>query len=179
MLSSSQPNSISLSLGANTSVTTTSKQLRKFLQFQLGGKERALLEAEIVTEIIIVPESQILPVPQMPYCVIGIYSWRSEMLWIVDLENLLGYASSISTATQNLELVESNFMVMVVEVKGQSLGLIVPNVSDIIQLDWQELKPPSSELFAEDIQAFLQGYFTDSNQEILMLLNAEKFLQDF
>ena len=179
MLSSSQANSISLSLGTNTSVATNSRELRKFLQFQLGGKERALLEAEIVTEIIIVPESQILPVPQMPYCVIGIYSWRSEMLWIVDLENLLGYGTSISTATPNLESVESNFMVMVVEVKGQSLGLIVPNVSDIIQLDWQELKPPSSELFAEDIQPFLQGYFTDSNQEILMLLNAEKFLQDF
>ena len=188
MLSSPKPNALSLSIGKNNS-TTTIRELQKFLQFQLGIRDnksgsslngdRALLEAELVTEIITVSERQILSVPQMPYCVMGIYSWRSEMLWIIDLENLLGYPNSVTQATPEVGFGPSNFMVMVVKTRGESLGLVVPNVSDIIQIDRQLLNPASLELFSKDIQPFLQGYFTDSNNEILMLLNAEKILQGF
>ena len=61
------------------------------MQFQLNYNTRALLPAENVTEIITISEREILPVPQMPDCVMGIYSWRSEILWIIDLRNLLGF----------------------------------------------------------------------------------------
>ncbi|MGF1487225.1 MAG: chemotaxis protein CheW [Prochloraceae cyanobacterium] len=179
MLDSSTPNSLSLTLGSKSSITTdNSKELRKFLQFQLGTSERALLEAELVTEIIIVPENKIMPVPEMPYCVLGIYSWRSEMLWIVELENMLGYPSSVTIANpQSNSSHTSNLMLMVVQVKGNSLGLVVPNVMDIVQLDSQQINSPSMELFGE-MAFYLQGYFKDSNNEILMLLNADKILQN-
>ena len=178
MFGSSKPNSLSLSLGSKSSITTKNRQLCKFLQFQLAASDRALLEAEIVTEIIIVPENKIMPVPQMPYCVLGIYSWRSEMLWIVELENMLGYPSSVTIANpQSNSIGNSNLMMMVVQVKGNSLGLVVPNVMDIVKFDPQEINPPSMELFG-DMGFFLQGYFKDSNNEILMLLNADKILQN-
>ena len=98
MLSTSA-NSLSLNIRNNSNIQSDSKQVRKFLQFQLGKSEKshksivqgdiALLDAEIVSEVITISPDDILPVPQMFYCVLGIYSWRSEMLWIVDLENLL------------------------------------------------------------------------------------------
>jgi positive phototaxis protein PixI len=99
MLSASSSNSLSLSVSTKIADRSNPKQIRKFLQFQLGSSEIpdlssargdfALLDTEVVTEVITIASENILPVPQMFYCVLGIYSWRSEMLWIVDLENLL------------------------------------------------------------------------------------------
>ncbi|MDJ0723679.1 MAG: chemotaxis protein CheW [Prochloraceae cyanobacterium] len=178
MVGSSTPNSLSITLGAKSSLTTDrTRELSKFLQFQLGGCDRALLEAEIVTEIIIVPENKIMPVPQMPYCVLGIYSWRSEMLWIVDLENRLGYPSSVTIANPKSNSTGNNLTLMVVQVKGNSLGLVVPNVMNIVQFDSQTINPSSIDLFGE-VGFFLDGYFKDSNNDIIMLLNANKILQN-
>ena len=85
MLSLSSSESLSLSIGNNAIDSSSLRQASKFLKFQLNPTDYALLEAELVTEIITISPTEILPVPQMIYSVLGIYSWRSEMLWILDL----------------------------------------------------------------------------------------------
>jgi positive phototaxis protein PixI len=175
MLSISQANSVSLSLGTPNNQTSTQGQVRKFLQFQLGESDHALLEAELVTEIIIVPKKEVLPVPQMIYSILGVYSWRSEMLWLLDLENLLGYPPPLSASTSDA----GNLLVMVVQYQGQSLGLVVPKVDSIVQQNTEEFKSASSELFPEDLINFLCGYFTDNNNNIVMLIDAEEIFNFF
>ncbi len=184
MLSQSSSNSISLSLSTNIADRSDSKQIRKFLQFQLGTSEKtyqsaskgniALLDAEVVTEVITISSEDILPVPQMFYCVLGIYSWRSEMLWIVDLENLLGYPPPLWEESTNREL-----LVMVVQFQGQSIGLVVSGIDNIIEHDLQQFKPSSPELFSEDVLPFLHGYFTSKNNDIVMLIDAEEIFHFF
>jgi len=144
------------------------KNLQKFLQFQLG-KDRGLLLAEMVREIITVPEKEILPVPQMPECVMGVYNWRSEMMWMIDLENLLGYQSPFLYSSENLSL-----MTMIVELEGQFLGLVVQNVNDIVEYDLEEMSERSSEIFSRELLPFLQGYFTNEiNKQMMLLLSVE------
>ncbi|MBR8826938.1 MAG: chemotaxis protein CheW [Gomphosphaeria aponina SAG 52.96 = DSM 107014] len=167
MLSSTKSGAISISF-AGEELAARKKKVEKFLQFQLG-KDKGLLWAEIVREIITVPESEILPVPQMPECVIGIYSWRSEMLWIVDLENLLGYHSPLLNSSANLSL-----MTMIVELDGQFLGLVVQDVNDIVEYDLQAMQPPSLELFSGFLLPFILGHFTEvSTNQMLLLLQVE------
>ncbi|MEM7756615.1 MAG: chemotaxis protein CheW [Cyanobacteria bacterium P01_A01_bin.40] len=183
MLSTSA-NSLSLSVGSNSHVQSSSKQVRKFLQFQLGKSEKthksavqgdiALLDAEIVTEVITISPQDILPVPQMFYCVLGIYGWRSEMLWIVDLENLLGYPPPLDENNPNQEL-----LIMVVQVQGQSIGLVVSGIDNLIEHDLSKFKSSSSEIFSEDILPFLHGYFTGSDNDIIMLIDAEEIFNFF
>ncbi|MDJ0574879.1 MAG: chemotaxis protein CheW [Xenococcaceae cyanobacterium MO_234.B1] len=182
MLSTSSSNSLSVSINSKTDRESTTQQINKFLQFYLGssdsvtssasGRDFALLEAEIVTEIITVSVSEILSVPQMPYCVLGIYSWRSEMLWIVDLENLLGYPPSFEPTNDTV-------LVMVVQIEGQSLGLVIPQIDNIIEQDLEQFKAPSSEIFSEDVLPFLNGYLTDKSNNIVMLINAAEVFQFF
>ena len=184
MLSASSSNSLFLSLSTNIAEGSDSKQIRKFLQFQLGTNEKtyqsssrgdiALLDAEVVTEVITISSEDFLPVPQMFYCVLGIYSWRSEMLWIVDLENLLGYPPPLSEEATNQEL-----LVMVIQFQGQSIGLVVSGIDNLIELDLQQFKPSSPELFSEDVMPFLHGYFTSQNNEIVMLIDAEEIFHFF
>lgn len=183
MLSTS-PNSLSLNITTNSDIQSNSKQVRKFLQFQLGRSEKthksalqgdiALLDAEIVTEVITISAQDILPVPQMFYCVLGIYSWRSEMLWIIDLENLLGYPPPMTNGDTHQEV-----LVMVIQVEGQSIGLVVSSIDNLIELDLAKFKSSSSEIFSEDVLPFLQGYFTSSDNDIIMLIDAEEILNFF
>lgn len=175
MLSLSPSESLSLSLGNNTTELSSLRQARKFLQFQLSPNDYALLEAELVTEIITISPTEILPVPQMIYSVLGIYSWRSEMLWIVDLANLVGYPPALETAEVELD----NLIVLVIQLQGQALGLVIPKVDNIVQLELSELKLASKELFSEDILSFLAGYFTDNDNNIVMLIDAEKIFNFF
>ncbi len=182
MLSTSSSNSLSFSINSKTDRESATQQVGKFLQFYLGsndvitssasGRDLALLEAEIVTEVITVSISEILSVPQMPYCVLGIYSWRSEMLWIVDLENLLGYPPSFAP---NIDTI----LVMVIQIEGQSLGLVIPQIDNIVEQNIEQFKPPSSEIFSEDLLPFLNGYFTDQSNNIVMLINAAEVFHFF
>ena len=181
---STSANSLSLSIRANSDIQSNAKQVRKFLQFQLGKSEKvyksaiqgdiALLDAEIVTEVITISPQDILPVPQMFYCVLGIYGWRSEMLWIVDLENLLGYPPPIEQANLNQEL-----LVMVIQVQGQSIGLVVSGIDNLTEHDLSKFKTSSAEIFSEDVLPFLHGYFTSSANDIIMLIDAEEIFNFF
>ncbi|MBE9043351.1 chemotaxis protein CheW [Pleurocapsales cyanobacterium LEGE 10410] len=183
MLSTSA-NSLSLNIGANSDIQSNSKQVRKFLQFQLGKSEKshkstvqgdiALLDAEIVTEVITISPEDILPVPQMFYCVLGIYGWRSEMLWIVDLENLLGYPPPLDSNNFQKDL-----LVMVVQVQGQSIGLVVSGIDNLIEHDLSKFKSSSAEIFSEDVLPFLHGYFTSSDNDIIMLIDSEEIFNFF
>ncbi|AFZ36299.1 CheW protein [Stanieria cyanosphaera PCC 7437] len=179
MLSLSQSNSLALNLGIKTNNSSNRQRLRKFLQFQLAESKvnRALLEAELVTEIITISSTEILPVPQMLYCVLGIYSWRSEMLWIVDLENLLGYPSVLFSDAAVTEA--KSLMTMIVQFQGQALGLVVSAVDNIVQLDLEEFKSPSPELFSNDVLPFLSSYFNSSHNEIMMLLDTAEIFHFF
>ncbi len=182
MLTTSYSQSLSVNINSKTDGESTTQQVNKFLQFYLGsndvvascasGRDLALLEAEIVTEVITVSVSEILSVPQMPYCVLGIYSWRSEMLWIVDLENLLGYPPSFDPNHETI-------LVMVVQIEGQSLGLVIPQIDNIVEQNLDHFKPPSLEIFSEDVLPFLNGYLTDKNNNIVMLIKAEEVFHFF
>jgi positive phototaxis protein PixI len=172
MGSLSQSNSLTLSLGVNPTEVSRSRQIHKFLQFQLGQGDRALVEAEIVTEIITISKHDILPVPQMIYCVLGVYNWRSEMLWIVDLENLLGYPPPLLSSQKITE--SDPLLVAIVQFQGHNLGLVIPKVDNIVEQDLEQFKSASSELFPEDLLSFLKGYCTNSNNEIVMLIDVEE-----
>ena len=172
-----------MNVGTKSNIQSN-KQVRKFLQFQLGQSEKvhkstsqgdiALLDAELVTEVIMIAPQDILPVPQMFYCVLGIYSWRSEMLWIVDLENLLGYPPPLTDDNPNREL-----LIMVVQYEGQSIGLMVSGIDNLIERDLSKFKSSSPEIFSEDILPFLKGYFTSAENEIVMLIDAEEIFNFF
>lgn len=185
MLSIPSSNSLTLRLNSQDNSQDKSRAVRKFLRFYLGSNNRsdasmsnsdlALLEAEIVAEVITISPKELLPVPQMPYCVLGVYSWRSEMLWIVDVENLMGYPPSLSEDADENETI----LVMVVRIQGQSMGLVVSRIDNIIEYNLDLFKSSSAEIFSEDIMPFLSGYFTDENNNIVMLIDAEEICHFF
>jgi positive phototaxis protein PixI len=145
---------------------------QKFLSFNLGTKNTAVISLQHITEVLQVSLTEICGVPQMPSCVLGIYNWRGEMLWLVDLEDMLGYPS----LSQGVNLL-SKMMAIVIQKEGKSLGLLVRQLMDIEWLNPNQIKPPNAELFSQHISSILQGYFINESENMIISLDATAIIQ--
>ncbi|MEM1427003.1 MAG: chemotaxis protein CheW, partial [Cyanobacteria bacterium P01_H01_bin.130] len=87
-----------------------------------------------------------------------------EMLWMVDLNHLVGFSP---LGPELLAQAAPLTMAIVLEVEGQALGLIVPQIEDI---EWHEspsLQSPSDGLFPDRLLPFVSGYLTEASSMVL------------
>lgn len=145
---------------------------QKFLSFNLGVRDTAVFPVEHVTEVLQVSLGEMTVVPQMPTCVLGVHNWRGEMLWLIDLEAMLGYPPLL----QSVNFV-SKIMTVVLENEGKYLGILVRQLTDIEWVDIQQIKPASTELFYPEMLPFLQGYLLSESQQMVLVLNALTIIQ--
>jgi len=122
----------------------------RLLRFPLGSQD-GLLPLEQIAEILRLDVTDILPVPEMPSCVLGIVNWRGQMLWLVDLHNLVG-GTPLSLRIGKFPIA------IVVKVNNQYIGLIVENINDIESHDLQQLAPATTGLFPPKLLPFVLGY---------------------
>jgi positive phototaxis protein PixI len=141
---------------------------QRFLRVQVCPESTALLAVDEIIAIAPISITDILPVPHMPSCVLGLYNWRGDMLWLIDLGQQVGFSGL-------LQLGSSSFMVVIVEVNDQTLGLCVPQVHDIESHDPQFIHAASSEMFSAQFLPFVKGYLTGDRTTVL---NISKILQD-
>ncbi|HBL14065.1 MAG TPA: chemotaxis protein [Cyanobacteria bacterium UBA11162] len=157
----------------------------RLLRFPLGSKDTALLPLEQIAEIIRVNGGEILPVPEMPTCVLGICNWRGEMLWLIDLNHLMGYPSlslqgSFSPMAMVIQVnhqlqgmgseewgVESGVDDKLIPHNQQSLGLVVQHVNDIELHDLHQLQPAAPGLFPPRLLPFILGSLPGENSTVL------------
>ena len=135
---------------------------QRLLRFPLGEQDSALLPLEQIAEINRVNVAEILPVPEMHDCIFGICNWRGEMLWLVDLNHLLG-GSPLSEGGQML----ASPVAMVIQVNHQYLGLVVQQVNDIELHDLQQLQPAAMGLFPPKLLPFVLGALPGGNGTVL------------
>jgi positive phototaxis protein PixI len=144
----------------------------KHLSFQLGEKDTAVVSLDQITEVLPVSLGEVCSVPQMHPCVLGIYNWRSEMLWLVDLDQMFGY---------NQTFVRSNLgatiMAVVVQIQGKYLGFVVHKLLEIESLDTMRMNPPDTTLFNSQISRFVKGYFINDSQQMVIALDINKIFQ--
>ncbi|GAB1545090.1 hypothetical protein NUACC21_77660 [Scytonema sp. NUACC21] len=145
---------------------------QKFLSFILGSKDTAVISLKHIIEVFQISLAEICAVPQMPSCVLGTYNWRGEMLWLVDIEEMLGYAP-LSQETNRF----SKLMAIVLQSEGKSLGVLVRQLMDIEFLNTMQMKHPEIKLFSSEMSPFLQGYFINDLEEITISLDSTAILQ--
>ncbi|MEQ8956536.1 MAG: chemotaxis protein CheW, partial [Coleofasciculus sp. C2-GNP5-27] len=138
---------------------------RRLLRFPLSYQDSALLPLEQIGEVLRVNVTDILPVPEMPGCVLGICNWRGDMLWLVDLSQLLGYLS----LDQQGQLADV-LVVLVVQVNEQSVGLVVSQVNDIEYHNLQHLQPAIPGVFPPKLLPFILGSLPE-DQGIVLNIN--------
>lgn len=136
-------------------------QQDKLLRFSMGQGDTALLELSSVKEILRISTADILPVPHMNNNVLGLYNSRGNILWLADLNQILG----LSTPEESVNLTPTK-MAIIVEIDTQLLGLIVSQVEEIEQHNL-DLLQPTDRLVKQSLKPFVKGYLQSQNSLVL------------
>ena len=106
-------------------------------------------------------------VPQAPEYVLGILNLRGEIVTIIDLGKKLGLKSTeLNHKTRNI-IVNSN---------GEHIGLMVEQISDVIQVEWEKVEPPPANI--GDVQGkYFTGVFKTADR-LIGILDVEKVLEE-
>lgn len=134
---------------------------RRFLRFTLSQRNDILLPLDQILAVLQLPLAEIFPIPDVPSCILGICLWQGKTLWLVDLNQMVGYLP-LCQQPQSLMMP----IVIVIQHEGRSLGLVVEQVGDVDLLDEKKiymelgLCPPS-------LEPFISGYCPQSGGTVL------------
>jgi len=164
-----------------------SQEGQPFLRFQLVADTTAVLPVHQMTEVVTMPINEIVPIPQMPAWVMGIYNWRGEILWMVDLGHLLGLAPLYQAASNR-----PTYTAIVIHDGGRKapnrqpterqitsrnmLGLAVDWVQDMEWCNPDLIQSPPGSAVSAELVPFLRGYWLKSNGELLLVLDGDSII---
>jgi len=178
-----------LSRGATSEIQTTEQTAgvgQQFLRFHLMPDTTALLPVHQMTEVVTLAITDVVPIPHMPAWVMGVYNWRGEILWLVDLGHLVGLAPIYQQATSR-----STYTAIVVHptqqvsgrqragsqnTGGKMLGLLVNRVEDMERCNPDLIQSPPMSTVSPELVPFLRGYWLKSNGEILVVLDGNSII---
>jgi len=146
--------------------------LLQHLRFRLYPDLQAMLPISQITEVLKLQLTQITPIPQMPAWVMGVYNWRGEILWTIDLGRFLGFDSwyqhqhdrALQTAIVLTPYREQSD-------SGIHIGLVVAAVEDIEFCDLAAIQAEVDSQTNSRLSSFLQGYWLPPGREIILALD--------
>ncbi|NJP09540.1 MAG: chemotaxis protein CheW [Leptolyngbyaceae cyanobacterium RU_5_1] len=177
-LSTSEPRSLPVQ---DPVPAPSSKDGEAFLRLQLVPSLRTLLPVQQLAEVLTIPIGRIVPIPQMPVWVMGVYNWRGEVLWMVDLGHLCGltpwYQRTIGiSAFTAIVLRIHDTQTPSTRTKSQVLGLVVNQVEDIELCDSTAIQSSPTPTATSELGTFLRGYWRKSDDDVLAVLDGEAIM---
>jgi positive phototaxis protein PixI len=161
------------------------KEEEQFLRFHQSPGHQVMLPVKQITEVLKIDVGQIIPIPQMPPWVMGVYNWRGDILWMLDLGHLIGFDSwyqrEINTSSYTAIVLAPNKKKQ--DPKNQdkgsenlSLGLIITRVEDIEWCDTETIQSPPASAVTSTLAPFLRGYWLKQNGEMILALDGQAIL---
>ncbi|HEY9642791.1 MAG TPA: chemotaxis protein CheW [Coleofasciculaceae cyanobacterium] len=133
-----------------------------------------LLPVTQLTEVLTVPMGHIVPISHMPAWVMGVHNWRGEVLWMIDLGHLCGLTpwyeqtavSAYSAVVLQIRVPRTTFAS-----KSQTLGLVVNQIGEMEWCNPSVIQPLPTSRMPPEIAPFLRGYWWNSENEMLAVLD--------
>ena len=106
-------------------------------------------------------------VPQSPDYVMGILNLRGQIVTIIDLGKKLNLGQTDLNDTSRNIIVNS---------KGEYIGLLVSRISDVVEADWDKVEPPPANIGGVQ-GTFFKGVFK-TKERLIGILDVEKVLNN-
>ncbi len=151
-------------------MSTTTDQELLCLSFSLSPTTQALLPAHECLEVLPLPMSQVVGIPDMPPAVMGVANWRGEVLWLLDLASWLGFGSLLELAPNQI-----NYNVLIIAQEKQRLGLVVTQVGQMFQCPLAQLQSPPGTEMTPTLAQCLRGYWVQ--EQIFLVLDGQGIVQ--
>ncbi len=136
----------------------------KFLTFVLN-KEEYGIEIRHVTEIIGI--QNITGVPDMPPYIKGVINLRGKVIPVMDVRLRFDMQE---------RPYDDRTCIVVININGQSVGLIVDRVSEVLDIPGSDVEPPPKVKKAESSR-FIEG-MGKVGEQVKILLNAHQLMFD-
>lgn len=107
------------------------------------------------------------PVPQAPSYVCGVVNLRGEVVTVVDPRQILRLSPGDQTRESRNLIINSN---------GESVGIVVDKVSDILTLTADGVTPPPANLKGVEGRFFIGVHQRD--EDVVVLLNIDEMLNE-
>jgi positive phototaxis protein PixI len=146
--------------------TVSRQQVQQYLRFQINTGVYGMLPTQQLTEISNLSLSQVVPIPDTLPEVIGVYNWRGEILWVMDLGYWLGF-DPLHTESFG----KGQLNVMIIHHQGQRLGLGIKSVDQMIWCDAQQIRPASQMQTTPTLTQCLCGYWSAPTGEVVLALD--------
>jgi positive phototaxis protein PixI len=172
----------SSALSLNQETTGREENTVQYLRFHLVPDTTAILPVNQITEVLTIAQQNIVPIPHMNNYVMGVYNWRGEILWMIDLGHLIGltpwYEQQGSMANLTaIVLHEGKGKGRAKTAGTKTVGLVVKRVEDIEWLNPDFLESPPASAVTPELVPFLQGYWLKNDGTMLMSLGSYAILQ--
>jgi positive phototaxis protein PixI len=144
----------------------------KFLSLHLQDQQMVMLPLEQLTEVFNVSLTQIVPIPDVPSTVMGVCNWRGEVIWLVDLGSLLGFAPLHQQGFR-----QTNYKVVLLQKQGEVLGLAVPKVGQIREYGENQVQNAQFSHLHQRLQNCLLGFVVDDDRHTVLAIDGDKLLE--
>jgi positive phototaxis protein PixI len=147
---------------------------QQFLRFQLQSNLRALMEIDLVTELVNIPINRIVPMPHLPAAVMGIYNWRGEILWIVNLATLIGANRSGGRSRSLQPTIILSCGVTPEDRFQTTVGLVVDELDEIEWFDLDRIQSPIPGHLYPEFSKWVNGLWVSATGENFLRLDGQK-----
>ena len=138
----------------------------QFLTFWLGQEQQALLPTSQLLEIVKVYLSQITPIAGIAPYVMGVYNWRGDVIWVVDLASMLGYNPLYA---QEQSKFQDKCHVIFLRIQDMVIGLAVSQVGQMINCDISKIQTAGLAFTNPVMQEACRGYWLSGSNTFLVL----------
>lgn len=157
--------------------TKSESPASQFLRFVLLPDTNLMISLSQIAAVLKIPFGKIVPVPEMPSWVMGVYNWRGEIVWMIDLGQLLGftpwYEQSVTASNHKAVVIHPSNQNLKSLTTGELVGLVVSDVQDIEICHTDNLHSPPASAITPELAPFLRGYWIKDNGEIIVTVDGD------
>ncbi|WP_310423396.1 chemotaxis protein CheW [Chamaesiphon sp. VAR_48_metabat_135_sub] len=162
-------------MSSSSLVDSDRSTYQQFLRFQLQPNLMALIEIELVTELVNILVDRVVPMPHLPSAVMGVYNWRGEILWIVDLAMLLGCGSPRRyRSLQPTMILTSNLNSE--DRQQKTIGFVVDEIAELELCDLDLIESPLPDNIYPEFSDWARGLWSSTTGESFLVLNGATIL---
>lgn len=143
-------------------IKSAGKELQ-LVTFRLSGEDFGL-DISMVKEIIRL--QNITPMPKAPEFIEGVINLRGQIIAVMDLAKRLSVAKLNRTEKSRI---------VVVEIEGNTVGLIVDEVPEVLRLSEENIDP-APEMFESKVHTDYIGGVGKVGERLVIILNTSKVL---
>jgi positive phototaxis protein PixI len=142
----------------------------------LDANQQALLPTQQLFEIVKASLTEITAISGLAPSVMGIYNWRGDVIWVIDLASLLGYKPLYAQQYEQ-EKLQDKCHIVFLRNQDNVIGLAVPRVGQIVKCDISTIQTSALTFANPAMMKACQGYWLSGAEETFLVLDGDAIAQ--